>query len=78
MSDPQVLARHMIEAVEHAALGQMKVLGVPIKLSDTPGAVRSAPPTLGQHTDAVLRELDFSTDAIDGLRRRKVVSGMTM
>ena len=73
MSDPQVLARHMIEAVEHAALGQMKVLGVPIKLSDTPGAVRSAPPTLGQHTDAVLRELNFSTDAIDGLRRRKVV-----
>ena len=73
MSDPQVLARHMIEAVEHADLGQMKVLGVPIKLSDTPGAVRTAPPTLGQHTDAVLRELDFSTDAIDGLRRRKVI-----
>jgi formyl-CoA transferase/CoA:oxalate CoA-transferase len=73
MSDPQVLARQMIEAVEHAALGQMKVLGVPIKLSETPGAVRTAPPTLGQHTEAVLRELDFSTDAIEGLRRRNVV-----
>jgi formyl-CoA transferase/CoA:oxalate CoA-transferase len=73
MSDPQVLARHMIEAVEHASLGQMKVLGVPIKLSETPGAVRTAPPTLGQHTDAVLRELDFSPSAIEDFRQRKVV-----
>ncbi len=73
LSDPQVLARDMIAAVEHAALGQMKVLGVPIKLSDTPGAVRTAPPTLGQHTEQVLRELDLSPDAIDELRRRKVI-----
>jgi crotonobetainyl-CoA:carnitine CoA-transferase CaiB-like acyl-CoA transferase len=73
LSDPQMAAREMIAAVEHAALGQMKVLGVPIKLSETPGAVRTAPPTLGQHTDTVLRELDFSTDAIAALRRRKVV-----
>jgi formyl-CoA transferase/CoA:oxalate CoA-transferase len=73
LSDPQVLARRMIEAVEHAALGQMKVLGVPIKLSDTPGAVRTAPPTLGQHTEEVLRELDVSSDAIEELRRRKII-----
>jgi crotonobetainyl-CoA:carnitine CoA-transferase CaiB-like acyl-CoA transferase len=73
MSDPHVLARRMIEAVDHAALGQIKVLGVPIKLSDTPGSVRTAPPTLGQHTEQVLRELDFSPAAIDELRRRKVI-----
>jgi formyl-CoA transferase/CoA:oxalate CoA-transferase len=47
LSDPQVAARRMVEAVEHAVLGPMKVLGTPIKLSDTPGSVRTAPPTLG-------------------------------
>jgi crotonobetainyl-CoA:carnitine CoA-transferase CaiB-like acyl-CoA transferase len=73
MSDPQVLARRMIEAVEHAVLGTIKVLGVPIKLSDTPGSVRMAPPTLGQHTEQVLRELDFSVDAIEAFKQRGVI-----
>ena len=55
LSDPQLAARHMIEAVEHAAAGTLRVLGVPIKLSETPGSVRTAPPTLGQHTMQVAR-----------------------
>jgi len=73
LSDPQVSARHMIEAVEHAVLGPMKVLGTPIKLSDTAASVRTAPPTLGQHTDTVLTELGLTTDEIAGLRKRSVV-----
>ena len=73
LSDPQVSARHMIEAVEHAVLGPMKVLGTPIKLSDTPASVRSAPPTLGQHTDALLAELGLSAADIVGLRGRAVI-----
>ena len=73
MSDPQVRARRMIEAVEHATLGQLSVLGVPIKLSDTPGTVRTDPPTLGQHTAQVLRELDFSTATIEQFRQRGVI-----
>jgi len=73
LSDPQVRARRMIEAVEHATLGQLSVLGVPIKLSDTPGDVRTAPPTLGQHTAQVLRELDFSTATIEQFRQRGVI-----
>ena len=73
MSDPQIRARRMIEAVEHATLGQLSVLGVPIKLSDTPGSVRTAPPTLGQHTAQVLGELDFSAEAIEQFRQRGVI-----
>ena len=63
LSDPQLSARAMIEAVEHATLGTVRVLGVPIKLSDTPGSVRTAPPTLGQHTDQILRTDLALTDA---------------
>ena len=73
LSDPQVAARRMIEAVEHAALGMIRVLGVPIKLSDTPGHVRTAPPVLGQHTAQVLGELGVTPDAVEELRRRNVV-----
>jgi crotonobetainyl-CoA:carnitine CoA-transferase CaiB-like acyl-CoA transferase len=54
--DPQVAARNMIQTVDHRTLGSINVLGTPLKLSETPGAVRQAPPTLGQHTDAILRE----------------------
>ena len=73
LSDPQVAARNMIEAVEHVALGPIRVLGVPIKLSGTPGAVRSAPPTLGQHTETVLEELGLDRDAARALRRDGVI-----
>jgi formyl-CoA transferase/CoA:oxalate CoA-transferase len=73
MSDPQIGARRMIEAVQHATLGELKVLGVPIKLSETPGTVRTAPPTLGQHTIPVLRELEFSADTIEQFKRRGVI-----
>ena len=73
LSDPQLAARHMIEAVEHVALGPLKVLGVPIKLSDTPGAVGTAPPVLGQHTDAVLRELGFDDGEVVEMRKNGVI-----
>jgi crotonobetainyl-CoA:carnitine CoA-transferase CaiB-like acyl-CoA transferase len=73
MRDPQVLARRMIEAVEHATLGPLRVLGTPIKLSATPGSVRTAPPTLGQHTDAVLAEIGMSNEAIARLRELKII-----
>jgi crotonobetainyl-CoA:carnitine CoA-transferase CaiB-like acyl-CoA transferase len=73
-ADPQIDAREMIALVEHATAGPLKALGVAVKLSDTPGAIRSAPPTLGQHTDAVLRDdLGLTSDAIADLRRRQVI-----
>lgn len=54
LSEPQVLAREMVVDVDAPVAGPTKVTGVPIKLSETPGAVRTPPPALGQHTDEVL------------------------
>jgi formyl-CoA transferase/CoA:oxalate CoA-transferase len=54
---PQVLARHMVVPVEHPSAGAVRVTGVPFGLSETPAAVRTPPPQLGEHTDAVLAEL---------------------
>jgi len=72
--DPQLQAREMIAHVEHPTIGRLRTLGVPVKLSDTPGAVRTPPPTLGQHTDAVLgHDLGFSADAIAALRQEQVI-----
>ena len=72
-ADPQIHAREMVAQLEHATIGQLRVLGVPVKLSDTPGAVRTPPPRLGEHTDAVLQDLGFNAAAIADLRRQKVI-----
>ncbi len=68
-TDPQLEARQMIARAEHATLGAIRLLGLPIKLSQTPGSIRTAPPTLGQHTDAVLqKDLGLSAAEISALR----------
>ena len=57
LSEPQVLAREMVVDVDVPVAGPTKVTGVPIKLSETPGSVRTPPPTLGQHTEEVLESV---------------------
>jgi crotonobetainyl-CoA:carnitine CoA-transferase CaiB-like acyl-CoA transferase len=72
--DPHLEAREMIARVEHATIGQLRTLGVNVKLSDTPGGVRTAPPTLGQHTDAVLQnDIGLHAEQIEALRRNGVI-----
>jgi len=72
--DPQIAAREMVTRLEHAVAGPLQLLGVPVKLSDTPGGVRTAPPTLGQHTDAVLRnDLGLPAAEIDRLRALRIL-----
>ncbi len=74
LTDPQLDARGMIAAVEHATLGPLRTLGIPIKLSETPGRVRSAPPTLGQHTERILHDdLGLSGAEIARLRAAGVL-----
>jgi formyl-CoA transferase/CoA:oxalate CoA-transferase len=66
-SDPQTIAREMVTRVSHATLGEVRVTGVPVKLSATPATVRRGPPTLGQHTAAILEELGYDHDAVRAL-----------
>jgi len=72
-ADEQLRARAMVADLVHPTVGPMRTLGVPVKLSDTPGSVRTPPPVLGEHTDVVLAELGFDRASIDRLRRMKVV-----
>jgi crotonobetainyl-CoA:carnitine CoA-transferase CaiB-like acyl-CoA transferase len=71
--DPQVLARGMVETVAHPTLGELRLPGIPFKLSASPASVRSAPPLLGQHTDEVLGWLGYDAAAIRGLRAEGTV-----
>lgn len=73
--DPQLTAREMIVPLEHATAGPIRVLGTPLKLSETPASIRTPPPTLGQHTDAILeKDADLSAEAIHELRRTGAVA----
>jgi formyl-CoA transferase len=63
-ADRQIIAREMVVDVEHPTLGTLRALGSPIKLSETPPAVRRRAPRLGEHTEEVLREAGFDETAI--------------
>ena len=73
-SDPQVEAREMIAQLEHAKAGLLKLVGTPLKFSDTPGAIRTPPPLLGEHTDAVLTgDLGLTSAHVATLRAEGVI-----
>jgi len=74
LQDPQLSAREMIVPLEHVSAGGIRVLGSPLKLSETPASVRTPPPALGQHTDAVLREIGMSDSDIASLRAARAIA----
>jgi crotonobetainyl-CoA:carnitine CoA-transferase CaiB-like acyl-CoA transferase len=65
--DPQTVARDMVVEVDHAQVGPVKTLGIPVKFSETPGQVTSSAPVYGQHTREVLSEYGFDEGEIDTL-----------
>jgi formyl-CoA transferase/CoA:oxalate CoA-transferase len=71
--DPQVLENDMLETVDHPVTGKTNMVGIPIKLSRTPGRIKSPPPTLGQHTEEILREIGYSKGKIEELRKEKII-----
>ena len=73
LEHPQVRAREMVVERPHPRLKSVKMTGVPLKLSATPGEAGSAPPLLGQHTEEVLRGLGYDADQCAEFKRRGVI-----
>ena len=74
VADPQVQARDMVVEMRHPVHGTVTQFGQPIKLSETPGTIRSVAPFSGEHTDQVLGELGLREADIRSLREKKIVA----
>jgi formyl-CoA transferase/CoA:oxalate CoA-transferase len=75
LSHPQLIEREMVVEVDHPVAGKTRMLGSPLKLAGAPAPDEfTAPPTLGQHTEAVLTKvLGLSRDEVSALAAEKVV-----
>jgi formyl-CoA transferase/CoA:oxalate CoA-transferase len=73
LEDPQIHAREMVVELTHPSYGPLRLLGIPIKLSDTPGIVENAPPQFGEHNRQVLLGLGYSDAEIDEFVRDGVL-----
>ena len=72
--DGQVNSRGMVVDINHKKAGPIKLTGIPVKLSKTPGAVNLPPPVLGEHTEDVLKSvLGYSREKINELRSNKII-----
>ncbi len=73
-ADPQIRHREMVIAMPHPLADEVKLIGNPIKMSETPASYRRPPPTIGQHTDEVLEELiDLNAEERDDLRDQGII-----
>jgi len=73
MNDPQTAERGIVQRVRHTKLGEIPVVGTPLRFSRMSPGVRRAAPLRGQHTDEILAEVGYSADRIQMLRDKKVV-----
>ncbi|MAE94657.1 MAG: carnitine dehydratase [Deltaproteobacteria bacterium] len=74
VDDPQVKANDYIVDVEHPQFGTTAMVGLPVRLRETPGSIRNTAPELGQHTEEILMEvLGYEWDRISELRDKKVL-----
>lgn len=74
LENPQVIARHMIEEVDHPVAGKTRIPGIPIKLSRTPGEITKAAPLLGADTETLLgKYLGYDAEKIAELREKKAI-----
>ena len=72
-NDPAVKHHNLVREYEHPELGRLRMLGQPVSFSETPVRDPGRPPTLGEHTDAILRELGYDDDAVADLRTKGVL-----
>lgn len=74
INDPQLKHRKIIVEMDHPEDGKIRQVGVAIKLSDTPGNIRKFSPVLGENSTDILNQLGYSTDMIDKLNQKGIVS----
>lgn len=73
-NDPHIDFRKMIVSTDHPTAGEVKMAGVPIKMSRTPGVVDTPPPILGEHTDEILQNLlGYKRNKIQALKQERVI-----
>jgi len=68
VEDPQVAHNEILATVQHPAGGDVRVVGMPMRFSETPGTIRIGPPAVGQHTDEVLASIGYDEAAVAALR----------
>ena len=74
LEDPHVHAREMVKELTHPEYGPLRYVGIPVKLSDTPGELQGPPPRFGEHNRDVLAELGYDGHAIDQLAMSNVIA----
>ena len=72
-ADPQVIHNQMILETDHPVAGKLKLVGMPVKLSKTPGTLRLPPPTVGQHNEEMLTFLCYTETEVRQLQKKGVV-----
>ena len=73
-NDEQMLANEYIVDYDHPRIGKTQLVGVPVRLSKTPGDPKGAAPEFGEHTEMILTELlDYSWDEVARMREEEII-----
>ena len=75
LSDPHVLENEFVAELDHPNQGKLHYVGLPVRLSKTPGKLRMPAPDLGQHTEEILTEIcDYSWDEIIEMKIAEIIN----
>ena len=72
VKDPQVIYNQMIQTISHPIAGEVQVVNCPIEFSKTPVSIRRVPPLLGEHNEEILKELGYTEEKIETLKREGI------
>lgn len=74
LDDPHIAAKGLFQATDYPGMNKpAPLMRTPVELSETPGEIRHRAPTLGEHTDQIMKELGYSEQSIAELREKRVI-----